>query len=165
MSNAKYVITKENAEEIAEYRKGVKDKYTDRRMYAVQLVGEGKKVSDICKKLDCDKRQISDWRKSYCTKGIKGLDPDLGGRRHENMTFEEEAAFIAQFKEKADKGLIVRVSEIKAAYEKLTHTTKSKGHIYKILKRHGWRKVKPRGKHPKAASKEVQETRLSLRHD
>ena len=42
------MITKENAEEIAEYRKGVKDKYTDRRMYAVQLVGEGKKVSDIC---------------------------------------------------------------------------------------------------------------------
>ena len=35
MSNAKYVITKENAEEIAEYRKGVKDKYTDRRMYCV----------------------------------------------------------------------------------------------------------------------------------
>jgi len=32
-----YTISKEEAEEIKEYRKQVKNKFTDRRMYAVQL--------------------------------------------------------------------------------------------------------------------------------
>ena len=39
--NKKYIISAESAEEIKEYRKGVTDKYLDRRMHAVQLLGEG----------------------------------------------------------------------------------------------------------------------------
>lgn len=35
-----YEISPEEAAEIKAYRKNVKDKYTDRRMYAVQLRGE-----------------------------------------------------------------------------------------------------------------------------
>ncbi len=47
-----YKITLKNAEEIKEYRKQVKDKMTDRRMYAVQLVGEGEKYKAVAEKLD-----------------------------------------------------------------------------------------------------------------
>ena len=58
-----YKITEEAAREIKEYRKKVKDKYADRRLYAVQLRGEGMKSKDICEKLDADKRQLSRWSK------------------------------------------------------------------------------------------------------
>lgn len=37
----KYIISNEEAEEIRAYRECVTDKYTDRRLYAVQLLGEG----------------------------------------------------------------------------------------------------------------------------
>ena len=40
----KYKISKENAAEIKEYRKKVKDKEIDRRLNALQLLGEGKKA-------------------------------------------------------------------------------------------------------------------------
>ena len=45
-------ITNKEAEAIKEYRKQVKDKKKDRRLYAVQLRGEGQKVIDIARKLD-----------------------------------------------------------------------------------------------------------------
>ncbi len=51
-----YEITKDDAEKIKEYRKGIKDKIIDRRLYAVQLCGEGMRnqveVSEIKKEYD-----------------------------------------------------------------------------------------------------------------
>ena len=49
--NKKYIISAKSVEEIKEYRKGVTDKYLDRRMHAVQLLGEGKKVKEIAENL------------------------------------------------------------------------------------------------------------------
>ena len=43
----KYIITAEDSAKIKEYRKQVKDKYLDRRLYAVQLLGEGKTAKEI----------------------------------------------------------------------------------------------------------------------
>jgi len=40
-------------------------------------------------------------------------------------------------------------------YEKrIGHEIRSHGQIYKLLKRHGWRKIKPRPEHPQKASEE-----------
>ena len=71
----KYTITEENAKEIKVYRKQIKDKMTDRRMYAVQLVGEGMTYQAIADKLDCKVQQVGLWVKNFATKGIEGLNP------------------------------------------------------------------------------------------
>ena len=77
----KYIISNEDAEEIRAYRECVTDKYTDRRLYAVQPLGEGMNPKDIAEKLDADKRQISRWATQFCNGGgIKGLIPKVGGR-------------------------------------------------------------------------------------
>ena len=115
----KYTITEENAKEIKVYRKQIKDKMTDRRMYAVQLVGEGMTYQAIADKLDCKVQQVGLWVKNFATKGIEGLNPKRGGRYRENMTLEEEAKFLEQFKKRADAGQIVEVSEIKKAYDEI----------------------------------------------
>lgn len=53
------------------------------------------------------------------------------------MSFEDEASFVNDFIEKAKKGHLTTVKEIKAAYEaKIGHKIGS-GHIYTILGRHG----------------------------
>ena len=104
--NKKYIISAESAKEIKEYRKGVTDKYLDRRLHAVQLLGEGKKVKEIAEKLDADKRQISMWAAKFCKcGGIEGLVPKVGGRIRENMSFEEEADLLEQFKATPHKAL------------------------------------------------------------
>lgn len=66
--------------------------------------------------------------------------------------------------ESAQAGQLVEVSAILRAYEEKTGRTleKSHGQIYYVLKRHGWRKVMPRSKHPNKASDEVIEASKKL---
>ena len=63
--------------------------------------------------------------------------------------------FLEQFGEIAEAGKIVEVSEIKKAYDKLIGHETGHGQIYNVLHRHGWRKTKPRSRHPKKASEEA----------
>ena len=157
-----YKITEEAAREIKEYRKKVKDKYADRRLYAVQLRGEGMKSKDICEKLDADKRQLSRWSKQYCEGGIEGLLKPHGGRYHENMTFEEEEELLNEFKEKAGKGQIIEVSEIKKEYEKRTKPSKSKGADLQSTASSWLEKSKARSRHLRKASPEAIEASKKL---
>ena len=79
------------------------------------------------------------------------------------MTPEDEAALLGPFREKAEKGQIVEVSEIKASYEQAVGHTIGGSQIYYVLRRNGWRKVMPRGKHPKKASEEAIEASKKLK--
>jgi transposase len=72
-----------------------------------------------------------------------------GGRRRQNMTPEEEAAFLAPFFEQAQGGGILVVAPIKAAYEKALERKVPDSTVYRLLARHGWRKIAPRPRHPK----------------
>ena len=78
------------------------------------------------------------------------------------MTPEKEAALLKPFQEKARKGQIVEVSEIKASYERAVGHTIGGSQIYYVLDRNGWRKIMPRSRHPKKASEEVIETSKKL---
>ena len=76
---------------------------------------------------------------------------------------EEDKAILDKFKEKAKKGQIVTVKEIRKAYEEAVgHETKP-SFIYKVLNRHGWGKVMPRSKHPKNASNEAIEASKKIK--
>ena len=80
-----------------------------------------------------------------------------------NMSVEKEAEILAPFKKRAEKGEIIEVSEIEAAYQAEVDHPIGNSQIYFVLHRHGWRKVMPRSKHPKKASEEVIETSKKLR--
>ena len=68
-----------------------------------------------------------------------------GGRRRENMTRDEEAAFLAPFFEKARIGGILIVGEIKQALDVRLGRKVALASAYNLLHRHGWRKL---GKRP-----------------
>ena len=73
-----------------------------------------------------------------------------GGRHRQNMTLEAESRFLAPFFERAKAGGILTVSEIKAAYEAQLGREVAESTVYRLLARHGWRKIAPRPSHPKA---------------
>lgn len=73
-----------------------------------------------------------------------------GGRRRENLSIEEEKEVLVPFFEKSKAGGILIVKEIKLAYEAKVSCKVPKSTIYRMLARHGWRKVSPRPNHPKA---------------
>ena len=73
-----------------------------------------------------------------------------GGRRSQNFTEEKEAQVLAPFVEQATAGNVLKVADIQAAYEAQLGRAVPNSTIYRLLKRHGWRKVAPRPRHPKA---------------
>jgi transposase len=73
-----------------------------------------------------------------------------GGRRHCWMTLEEEKSFLAPWLEQALTGTLVVVSPIRAALcQRLGQPVKASV-VYRMLARHGWRKVAPDTRHPKS---------------
>ncbi len=73
-----------------------------------------------------------------------------GGRRCQNLTEEQEAEVLAPFVGQAAVGNVLKVAEIQTAYESRIGKTVPNSTIYRMLGRHGWRKVTPRPRHPKA---------------
>ena len=87
---------------------------------------------------------------AYDHGGLEALKPrPSGGRKHENMTLEEEKALLARFAKAAGAGEMLNVHDLKAAYEKAIGHETSKSTIYNLLARHGWRKLMPRPFHPR----------------
>lgn len=77
--------------------------------------------------------------------------PQWGGRRRQNMSPEEERAFLAPFLSKAERGGMRVVAPIKAAYEKAIGRGVPDSTVYRLLARHGWRKLAPRPRHPQGS--------------
>ena len=81
-----------------------------------------------------------------------------GGRRREKLTRAAEDALLAPFLAQAQAGGLLEVSAIQAAYERSVGHRVPKSTVYRMLVRHGWRKLAPRPRHPNAPKPQVQET-------
>jgi len=73
-----------------------------------------------------------------------------GGRRRQNMSYEEEVTFLAPFFEKASQGGILIVGGIKEELDRRLGRNTALASTYNLLHRHGWRKLAPDTHHPKA---------------
>ena len=67
------------------------------------------------------------------------------------MSYAAEEAFLAPFQAQAEMGKQVE----EAAYREAVGHSIGTSQIYYVLHRHGWRKIKPRNRHPKKADEEV----------
>lgn len=74
-----------------------------------------------------------------------------GGRRRALLSWEEEQAFLALWVEQAQQAGVLVVSPLRAALaERLGRRKVAPSVVYRLLARHGWRKVAPDTKHPKS---------------
>jgi len=72
-----------------------------------------------------------------------------GGRRRQTMSVEEESEFLRPWVEKAETGGVLVVPPIRLALENRLGHPVAPSTVYRILARHGWRKVEPDTCHPK----------------
>ena len=105
-----------------------------------------KKIGEITQ---YSERRVKAVHAKYRKEGIKGLVDSRGGRHRQYMSLDEEALFLAPFEEKSKSGALVVANEIKKAYEarigkKVAEST------YRLLDRHGFRKIVPYKRHRKA---------------
>jgi transposase len=74
----------------------------------------------------------------------------------DDKTLEEEKQFLAPFFVQAERREIATVGQIWQAYAQHIGHEVDDSTIYRLLHRHGWRKVMPRPRHPKS-DQETQE--------
>lgn len=72
-----------------------------------------------------------------------------GGRRHQHLSVEQEQELLAPFVARAKAGGMLTVTEIQQAYQQQIGKKVAPSTVYRLLERHGWRKVVPRPGHPK----------------
>ena len=153
----RYNINKDQLAEIEEARKKNRDKNNEKRMKVLVLHAQGEKRSAIAEKTGYVTSYISAIVSKYSKYGLASIIDNHYAGNHRNLTYEEEEALLEPFKKAAAAGQIVEVGTIKAAYEERTGTIlgdNNKGQIYRVLQRHGWRKIMPRSKHPNKANDE-----------
>jgi len=80
-----------------------------------------------------------------------------GGRRQSLLTPEEEQEFLQPWLEQARAGSMVVVSPIRAALAQRLNQPVKHSVIYRLLARHGWRKVAPDTRHPKSKPEEQED--------
>jgi transposase len=66
------------------------------------------------------------------------------------MTVEEEREFLAPWVELAKEGQVLVLSPIRAALAQKLGRAIAVSVVYRLLERHGWRKVAPDTRHPKS---------------
>lgn len=92
---------------------------------------------------------------SYNRHGPNVLEtPGKGGRKRAYLTLREESAFLHPFIESALTGQVATAAEIKRSLEKLLGRNVHKTTVYRLLERHGWRKLVPRPFHEEAKADE-----------
>ena len=139
------------AERLSELMQAAKSVSEIRRVHCVWLrAALDMPIEEIAKATGLAPASVRCYHSRYLKGGQAALrGPGRGGRRNANLTVEEESALLARFTDKAESGGILEVSEVKRVYEEVIGHGVPKSTIYRVLARHGWRKLVPRSHHPK----------------
>ena len=159
-----YHFSQSQIKELEEARNQNKNKTVEKRLKTLLLRAQGAKRKEIVNITGFSISHITELTKLYQTKGIKAITHPRYGGNHRNMSYEEESKLLKPFIKASEAGQIVEVRKILCAYEKKLGRTfeKDRSRIYRVLKRHEWRKVMPRSQHPNKASDEVIDTSKKL---
>ncbi len=152
---SKYLFSEEEITAIEKARKANKDKRAEARQKALELRAKGAAAKEVSEATGFHAASISRLVAKYRGHGLKAISGNHYGGNHHNMSVGEEAAILAPFRERAEKGEIIEVKEIEAAYQAAVDHPISASQIYFVLHRHGWRKVMTWSRHPKKASDET----------
>ena len=158
-----YEISESQLLEIETARKKNRNKNVERRLYVLVMRAEGRSLEEISEKTGYHISTASKLIARYMRDGISAIAENHYKGNRRNMSFEEEAAILAPFIERAERGEMVDIKEIAAAYQKAVPHKVSDTQIYYVLHRHGWRKIMPRSRHPKKASEEAIEASKKLK--
>src|SRR6266487_5257944 len=110
-----------------------------------------RRAEEIAAQLGVSRPFVAKIASRYKRFGPQGLETSgPGGRRNEYLSKDEEVVFLAPFIERAAQGEIVTAKVIHQAFEQQIGHKVDESTIYRLLKRHQWRKVMPRPRHPQA---------------
>ena len=125
--------------------------YRQRWLIIYNALVEPRKAEDIARHCGVSKASVHAVISSYNRLGVAAVEtPGKGGRRSGYLSVEEETEFLAPFFARAQRGELATTAEIWRAFEERVGHQVDESTIYRLLNRHGWRKLMPRPRHPQA---------------
>src|SRR5258707_15754672 len=107
-----------------------------------------RKAEDIARHCGVSKASVHAVISSYNRLGVAAVETrGKGGRRSGDLSVEEERAFLTPFFEGAERGELATTEEIWRGFEARGGDEVDDSRIYRLLVRHGWRKLIPRPPH------------------
>jgi len=143
--------------------KKCKDPKALRRLIALNMYRQGKTNKEIAEATGYHTQTITQLVTEVLNNGLSSILNDGRTSNNYRMTYAQETEFLKQFETMAEDGQLITVVPILQKYEEATGKKSNTTSIYRLLKRHGWRKLRPRPKHPKAASAEEQTRQKKLK--
>ena len=129
--------------------------YRKRWLIIYNALVDPREAKDIARHTGVSVKTVHKLISTYNRLGVVAVEtPGKGGRRNEYMTLEEERELLTPFFELAKKGVLTTIAQIKQEFEKRVGHEVDETTIYRLLKRHEWRKLVPRPFHPKANKEE-----------
>ena len=114
-----------------------------------------REAEDIAKHAGVSVHTVHKLIPAYNRLGVAAVEtPGRGGRRREYITWDEERDFLTPFFERAERGELTTVQQIKQAFEERAGKEVNESTIQRLLDRHKWRKLVPRPVHPQANQEE-----------
>ena len=142
--------------QIQHWKKKVKNVGLYRKLEVLECATKGYTNREISELTGYSISRVSDFVSEYVRNGIGYfLEEHRKGGNRRNLTSEQEEKILNKFKEKAISGQVVDLSEMKQEYEKIRGKETANSTFYAFLRRMEWRRVTPKGKHPKKANDEA----------
>jgi transposase len=109
----------------------------------------GLSASDIATALGWSTGSVHNLHSLYLRQGAAALaGMGRGGRKRELLTVEQEKALLSRFAFPAAQGGVAEAGAVRSALEHEIGHDIAKSTVYRLLARHGWRKLVPRPFHP-----------------
>jgi transposase len=159
-----YKIAKEDGQTAYQKMKETKRKAAYRRLQVIYLKSEEKNHEEITKVTGYSLKHISKILARYEQEGFDSMQNERrGGANNRKVSAQAEEEFLLSYKERSETGEISTIKEMWLDYQNKFNITMTKEGFYKLLHRHGWRKVMPRTTHPKSADAKTIEASKKLK--
>lgn len=121
------------------------------RVTCMRLLAVGRTGRDVAEVIGRSENTVYRHKKRFLEGGEATLMAEgWGGRRNAVLSEAEEAELVAGFVKAAGDGELITANAVIAAVAKRTGRRVDPTTVYRMLERHGWRKVMPRPRHPDA---------------
>ena len=138
-------------EELAVWVREAPGKAAYQKRLAIWLTHLRHSAPEIADLLQISTPAVWLWVKQYNRQGPEGLSrAGRGGRRWAFLSWEAEGELLQAWEARALKGEILTVPQLLPEVERAVGKAVSLDYVYRLLRRHQWRKLEPRPRHVKA---------------
>lgn len=112
---SRYRFSNEEIKAIEQAHKEKKGNRAEARLKALELRAKGASAEEVAEATGFHAAYVSQLVAKYRDNGLEAMSGNHYGGNRRNMSVAEEAAILVSFKERAEKGALVEISEIAKA--------------------------------------------------